>query len=385
MEPPLPLRVLYDARTVRPGMTGVGRYTYNLLAAMAADAEGPELRALFAREWAERARSDPNLRGVRILEAPVSHEAHPSGDLWLRFLAGRLVRRGEIYHGPAFVIPGGRQRFRRVVTVHDLFVFEYPEFYPARFAMWLRWAIRRACRFADRVIVPTRGVADALVRRGLAPNERVVPIAEAADATPATWEGDRPPGDLPLAQALSHRSGPIVLTVGTAEPRKDPATARRAAMALAAAGARVNWFWIGGPGAVADDTPPGLAEGAEAAGFQTVGAASGEAIRAALAEATVYVSSSRSEGFGLPVVEAMNAGCPVVLSDIPAHREVAGDAARYFGPGDDAALTRLLLKLMADDVERERLGERARARAARFGWLSAARATRGVYRALRRG
>lgn len=376
-----PTSILYDARTVRPGMSGVGRYTLSLLGALAALPDAPPLRALFLPESLPLAQADPALAGVECLAAPVSHEAHPAGDWWLWRGVRRMIRPGELYHGPAFIIPGGAQPFARVSTVHDLFTHTHPQFYPLKFRLWLRWMTEIACRRADRIIVPAAAVRDEVLRRRLAPAERIAVCPEAPDATSAVWDAAVETKTAELSAIFADDPRPKILTVGTLDTRKDPRTARAALVALSAlTEAGPAWIWVGGPGPVPDDTPEGLRRQAEGLGFRCVGHAPGAAIRPALAAATVYVTCSRTEGFGIPVAEAMAAGCPIVATDLPIHREVAGDAAVYFPEGDAQALARALREVLASEAMREGMRERGLRRAGEFSWRRAAEETLEVYR-----
>ncbi len=393
-----PSSILMDARTIGPGMTGVGRYTYNLLWALSLVPGAPPLRVLMRRESLELARRDPVLGGMELIAAPYSHEQHPWADLWLERGLPRLLRPGELYHGPAFIAPGGRRPFPRVVTVHDLFVFTHPRYYPLRFRTWLRWAMRRACRGADRVLVPSEATADELERFGLARREKIRLTPYAPDDTPSLWDrGALGAGGMLAGLVQEGREYPLIVTVGSLEPRKDPATARHAHLGLVerldrqpvaagrqgpvpGLGRRADWLWLGGPGSLPDDSPVSLRRLAAVCGFHEVGHVPKEGVREALRAATIYVSCSRSEGFGMPLVEAMVAGCPIVASDIPVHHEVAGDAALYFPPGDAGALADILHRLLAKPALREGLAQRGLERQESFRWSRTAELTLAAYR-----
>ncbi len=398
MPQPAPSSILFDARTIGPGMTGVGRYALNLLWALSVAGDAPPVRALFRKECIEIARRDPALKNIELVEAPYGHEKHPWADWWLERTLPKTIRPGELYHGPAFIIPGGRRPFPRVVTVHDLFVFTHAQYYPWRFGAWLRWATRRACRGADRVIVPTEAVAQQLAGRALAPREKIRVIAEAPDDTNMLWDKDWTRSGGLLAGLVAETKHPLIVTVGTLDPRKDPATARAAFLELllrlkTAPGARegevvsdalrersVEWFWLGGAGALADATPDALRRRAADAGFHEVGHVPKDAIRSVLRSAAAYVTCSRSEGFGLPLVEAMVAGCPIVASDIPVHHEIAGDAALYFPAGDAEALADVLHRLLTKPALRDSLVARGLERQSDFRWSRAAELTIAAYR-----
>jgi alpha-1,3-rhamnosyl/mannosyltransferase len=362
-------------------MTGVGRAAYSLLAALARQPERPALRALFLPDSLPLARRDPNLAAVEPVEAPHSHESHPWGDLWLHRGLARIMRPGELYHGPAFLIPAGRFPNPRVVTIFDLFVITDPAAYPFKFRLWLKWTIRRACRAADRVLVPTRTIADQITQLRLAPADRIEIIPPAADTTPLAWETPHPDFD-PFVASTDPPDAVRLLTIGTLDARKDPLTARRAALEFHRdrPDTRLDWVWIGGPGPGPDPSPPELVQRAAAAGLRAVGPMAGQAVRRALARAAAYVTCSRAEGFGIPLAEAFNAGCPVIAADLPVHREVAADAALYFNPGDPAALADALRRFLDDAALQAELRERSRRRASAFDWDRSAAATLSAYR-----
>lgn len=372
-------QIIYDARCVESGMTGVGRYALNLLRHLARLEETPPIRAFFTRETAERARRDRWLQGVRIEVARFGPQSHPAGDLWTDWVLPRASTGGGVTHGPAFRVP--RRGGPHVVTIHDLFVWTMPEAYPAGFRWWLRRIIRQACREARRIIVPSQAVADQLIERQLASRERIRPIHHGPDATDAHWEGAN--GDFFPAHVLDPRI-PLLMSIGARDPRKDPATARRAMLALRERrpGTRLlpKWIWIGAAGSRSDPAPEQLKRRAREAGFVETGPLPASDVQAVLRRATALVSCSRDEGFGIPLVEAMAAGVPLVISDIAVHREVAGHAALYFPPGDVDALVRQCDRLLRDASLRRRLQAAGRDRSAGFSWERAARQTLEVYR-----
>jgi glycosyltransferase involved in cell wall biosynthesis len=385
------IRLFFDARTVEPGMTGVGRYSLNLLKSLAALNADLRIRALFNRDSVIPAGQDDALKTVEIIQAAFRHDSHPAGDFWQRFHLPRMVDEDEIYLGPAFIIPGGRQPFSRIVTIHDVAVFRYPQFFRLRFRFWLRRAIRHACRYADRIIVPSKYIADQVEQLGLAGPERVIVIAESGDPGHAGWNRETSGLGMRSSEVLRFAKEPgFFLTIGTLEPRKDPVTARRALirlteqMSVQQRHSRINWCWLGREGSPGDPTPAHLCLAASKCGFHHMGNLPDRGLRRALETTSAYVSCSRDEGFGLPLVEAMQAGCPLIVSDIPAHREVAGDAALYFAPGDWEALARLMQRILAENGLRMEYAEKASQRGTSFSWNQAAERTCRLIRSVSR-
>lgn len=394
-------RAFFDARVVRPGMTGVGRATLELLRALAALARKGELelRALVLRRHLSDLAADPALEGVEPVPTDHDPESHPGGDWALETSLARLARAEEVWHGPAFVVPGGSRSFARVVTIHDLCAFERPRDQSFAFGTYLRWRVRRSLRSCDAAIAPTLAVAEAVRRRfprlaGEPPDPFVRAIHEApVERGIAAWESPADPagpagaggfGALEPLLPIGAPAGPLFVSIGPVERRKDPATAARAFALVARESPAARWVWIGRPGHRADEIRaevaralgPGVAER-----FHFVGARPSDQVERAMRDATAFVYPSLDEGFGLPPLEAMRAGTPVVVSDIPPLRETCGGAAGTFPPGDPAALAERLRELLRD-TEEARLAriERGRLRAARFDWARAARETLETYR-----
>ncbi len=376
------INIFFDARTVEPGMTGVGRYSLNLLKSLAALDSDLRIRALFNRDSINYARQDKALNFIDLIAAPVRHDSHPAGDFWLRYRLPRVVDNHEIYMGPAFIIPGGDQPFFRIVTIHDVGVFTHPRFFRLRFRVWLRQAIRRACRDADRIIVPSRYVSGQVDALGLAEPGQLTVIGESGDPGHPCWHRGSPDSDMQTEEITGLSAGSACfLTVATHEPRKDPTTACRALIHMSqqmkdrGVCLKTKWFWIGGEGPFGDPSPDEIRQDANACGFHRMEDLADTSLRTVFRSALAYVSCSLDEGFGLPLVEAMQAGLPMIVSDIPAHREVAGDAALYFRPGDWIGLARLMLRIQTENPLRVKYAHRSRVRGSAFSWKCTAEQT----------
>lgn len=236
-----------------------------------------------------------------------------------------------------------------VVTVHDVSFARQPALMPVRDRTVFRFAVRRAVRRAQRVItVSERTRQDLLAVYGLPP-ERVVVTPNGVDPAFAPGEG--------------HDS--YALFVGAIQRRKDPLAA--------AAGARGAGLRLVAVGPRKDER---LARELETAGADVRGYVDKEALATLYRRAACLVLPTRYEGFGLPVLEAMASGTPVVAAPDPAVREVAGDAAVYADAGDLAAAIERAL------ADRARLVAVGLERARRFTWEETARRTLAVYLAV---
>lgn len=219
---------------------------------------------------------------------------------------------------------------------------------------WLPELVGRGLRAADRVIAPTRAYAEATARRYALP---VTPVAVHNGRTP-----------LPLPEAPPFEGA---LTVGRLwDEVKDSATLDAAAALLDA-----PFVAIG-----ATRAPHGAT--VTPAHLQTIGPLPTDEIARWLSRRPVFVSAARFEPFGLAVLEAAQAGCPLVLSDIPTFRELWDGAATFVTPGDAPGFAGAIRTLLADPARHASQGETARQRAARYTPAAMAAQMSGIYRAL---
>jgi glycosyltransferase involved in cell wall biosynthesis len=183
------------------------------------------------------------------------------------------------------------------------------------------------------------------------------------------------------ARRLGLPDGPFVLSLATLEPRKGLDVLIRALAQPTAPD--VPLLIIGQPGwGGVDPAQMARAEGLPDGRVRALGRLPDADLAAALSRATALVVPSRAEGFGLPVLEAMQAGTPVVCSTDPALAEVGGDAVRTTPIGDAPALAEALAEVLADPALREAMAERGRTRAAGYTWERTALALWELYRSL---
>lgn len=247
-----------------------------------------------------------------------------------------------------------------VSTVHDMAIFDTPWAFPRARVAGERVLARLALRRADAVVAVSAFTADrvkALVGR------------EAAVVHSAPGPGMLPPTPEEVARVRGAYRLPqcFALHVGNIEPRKDLATltaaCRSAGLALVLTG---HTLW-------GHRAPEGTVE---------VGHVPDADLPGLYGAATVVGYASRYEGFGLPPVEAMACGAPVVSTPVPAVVEVAGDGVETFRPGDVDGLTATLRRLLCDEDHRVELAERGRRRVGELSWARTAADTADVYRSL---
>ncbi len=352
---------------------GIHRYILHLLRALPVTAPGWQLMAFVGDR---RFRPPPGLQ-VRYSRWPT---ANPWGRiLWEQGLQPWVIRRERLHllHALAYVTPVIAP-CPTVVTVHDLSFVRYPEAFRPLNRLYLRVMTRRSVFRARRIITDSRSTQNDLVTLWGVSADRI-------SVVPIGVEGDYRPAPAAEVEAFRrHRGLPdrFVLYLGTLEPRKN-VTAAIAAFArwVQATGDRKTWLVVAGAKGWYYQTvfarvqALGLADRVLFPGY--VPAAE---LPAWYRAAEVFVYPSLYEGFGLPPLEAMACGTPVITSNTSSLPEVVGDAALLVDPYDVEAIAEALARLLEDEELRQRLREAGLARARQFSWERTARETLAAYR-----
>lgn len=295
------------------------------------------------------------------------------GHLWEqlvlpRRLAGELLW-SPVHSGPVAYAP-------QVVTVHDVVPLEHPEWLAARFARWYRWMLPRLLQRAERLIAVSGFTRNRIVASlGIDPERiEVIPLGVNPRFVPVGADAIER-----MRAALGLGERPYFLSLGSLEPRKNlaglldawqralPGLPTDLQLVVAGAAGRSAVFGRGArsewpsrciaPGRVDDHWLPALYSGADC-----------------------FAYLSHYEGFGLPPLEAMACGTPVLVSDIDVFREISGDAALRAAPGDPNAIAEALVRIAGSPELGQQYAELGRARAAQYRWSETARATAEVLR-----
>lgn len=370
------MRIVLDVRTISDHFPGIGRYTYHLADALRACLGDNEL-VLLHNPAQENTRYDVAALvaapGVRLAETA----ARPFSPGEQLRLPGQL--RGlapGVSHYPYYVLPYLAPR-PKVVTIHDVIPLRFPQYFSLRQRLLYRLATALALASAARVICVSAATRDdVLARFAVRPDKvSVVPEGVAPQFRPCAPDEvahvraryglperyvlylgiNKPHKNLPLlvdAYARLDDPPPLVLA-GREDPRYPQARRRVELLGLRE---RVSF-----PETIADEDLPGVYSGA-----------------------LVFAFVSQYEGFGLPPLEAMACGVPVVCSTTPALQEVTGSAAVSVDPGDRDAVAATLERVLADGALRADLRARGLARAAEYTWERTAAETMKVYDQARR-
>jgi len=357
------VQALLDYRPALRARTGVGEYVHQTALALAATAAPGDHVAVFSSSWKDRLTSPGAGIEARDAGVPVrllNFAWHRLGAPPIEWLAGRA----DVVHSPTpMLIPS--RRATRVVTVHDLFFLDHPEATAAEVRRdYASLAIRHAQR-ADLVVTVSNTVGAQVVQRMDVDPERVVICPNGAP----DWTARRA---VPAA-------GPVIC-VGTLEPRKNIAGLLDAWERLLTGGLRVPLLLAGGAPTSADALLARLLQPPLAGVVQHVGYLDHADRQRFYAAARLLVMPSFDEGFGLPAVEAMAAGVPVVLARRGALPEVGGEAAVYVDPDDPQTLADEVASLLADPSRLESMRVAGIARSRLFSWTASAERLWRAYR-----
>lgn len=375
------MRIALDVSAVPSRPVGAGVYTVELARHLAR-------RADVALELV--ARVGDGTRWRTIAPGVPVHAAvpgpRPARLAWEQVEAARLARRirADVWHGPHYTMPA-RAPVPAVVTIHDMTFFDHPEWHERAKVLYFRRMMRMSARRAAALVCVSRHTANRL-REVLAPAADVVVAHHGVDHArfhPASPDGAGAGDDL----ALLARHGvtpPYVAFVGTLEPRKDVPTLVAAFARVARSHPDLRLALAGGDGWGLAEIRDAIERSRAATRIVRTGYLPDDVVPALYRRAAVVAYPSREEGFGVPALEALACGAPLVTTTGSALEEVVGGAALLVPPHDVDALARALHEVLDDPARAAALRAAGPERARSFTWEASVDTHVDVYRRVAR-
>lgn len=376
------MKILVNGTSLLAPLTGIGQYVRHLFSAMTCLPK-TEIHTYYGRRFE---------LGFRLPSPDTAQTMQHAYGVWRRFLphsralrwtverrlfawGARGFSRDCLYHEPGFLaLPHSGPL---VVSVHDLSCFDHPEMHPAERVRLMRRELPTSIKRADRVIVISESTALALRRWFDVPPERISITHLAADRR----YRPRPEASLvaPLA-GLDLQPGGYLLSVGTLEPRKNLRALFEAYAGLPESLRRRFPLAVAGMSGWHHEEAMRASERLIARGeLRLLGYVPDALLPKLYAGAAAFAYPSRYEGFGLPPLEAMASGAPVITSNATSLPEVVGDAGLMVDPDDVDGLRAGLLRLLDDRTLADDLARRGLERSRCFDWQRCARETRAIY------
>jgi glycosyltransferase involved in cell wall biosynthesis len=370
------LSVSLDVTAVPDQPAGAGRYTIDLATALAAR---DDVAVTFVARRDDGARWHALGSDVEVAAAAPARRPLRLG--WEQVRLPRVLRglAVDVHHGPHYTMPEWA-RVPKVVTIHDLTFFDHPEWHVRAKVPFFRRAIRVAARHADAVVCISRTTAE-LLREKCSPLAPVHVVPHGVDLERFTTAPLDPAADDVLLAGLGVRP-PYVLFVGTIEPRKDVATLVRAFDRVAGVHRDAQLVLAGGEGWGTAPVDAAVAGARHGDRVVRTGYVPDAAVPALLRRAAAMAYPALEEGFGLPALEALACGAPLVTTSGSAMEEVAGAAALLMEPGDTDGLAAALDMLLRGDAGLEARRRRGLEIAARHTWAASAEGHVEAYRSV---
>ncbi|MDR0576565.1 MAG: glycosyltransferase family 4 protein [Candidatus Accumulibacter sp.] len=372
------IRAGINATALLSPRTGIGKYVFMLGREFLSSAEiDPSF--FYAKHWSNALREE-SLPHVELIKAckkyiPCAYALSRIA-MQARFSAGMRSRSLDIYHEPNYLA----YRFNgpTVITVHDLSWIRHPETHPVDRIRAMNRYFPRSLERASAIITDCQFVRKELIEAFGAPPDRIFPVSLGVSPLFRPVSSERA---TPVLAESGLEFGKYFLSVGTIEPRKNLTTTLEAfsklrpeiqkSHPLALVGMK-GWL-IGG---IEAKIRPLLEKGV----VKVLGYVPDQQMPALYSGATAFLFPSLYEGFGLPPLEAMACGTPVIVSDSSSIPEVVGDAGVLFDPRDVDGIAGAMTRALDDAAWRERLSGLGIERAAGFSWKRTADETIKVYR-----
>lgn len=369
-----PPTVAVDLRALVPPPTGIGVYTRSLLESLARGGTGHYVG------WSHKP-----VRGAEALEdlgVELETQWAPLGFLWQQLRVPRRLQREDVdvFWSPLMTLPWSLP-VPGVVTVHDLTVLSHPRMHTAKVRLTILPLLRRTLRQAAAVVAISQATAEDVQRYCPEVKERLEVVYNGVDGLfrPGT------PEEIAATRREIGCPGGYLFYAGTLEPRKNVGAILDAWEALRREKPETPPLVLAGAPGWRNEELMERIGGLEGRGLQNLGRVPRQRLLRLYQGASVFIYPSHYEGFGLPPLEAMACGVPVVTSNVSSLPEVVGDAGLQVPPGSPQALAEAVGGILENPGLRRRLQAAGPRRARRFSWDRAAREMEHIFRRVAAG
>lgn len=362
---------------------GIGRYTRELVKAVTS-LDGQTAYQLFSARPPENPPvPNPLPRGKNV-----SHTPAPLGEKWLyrfwyrlrwplpvQWITGRL----DLFHSPDFVLPPVWGKIPTLLTVHDLSFAHYPQVYTPALLKYLNSVVPWSVQRATHILADSEATKEDLVKLWRTPENKITVLYSGVDNHFAPVTDEKLLAE--MRQRYNLGAEPYILTVGTVQPRKNYQMLIRA-FAPIARRQHHNLVIVGGKGWLYDDILQEVERQKLTGRVIFTNFVQDEDLSTLYSGATLFALPSLYEGFGLPLLEAMACGVPVVSSQTSSLPEVAGRAAVLLPPHHELAWTETIQHLLDEPLQRAQMVTEGFMQAKQFTWRRSAQQLLGVYQKL---
>ena len=371
------MRIAIDLSPVVHKKAGLGRYTSTLAEQLVTQDMADEFIA-FTHGRFDASALSPILRPLPHTNIPLDARPWRMG-VWVAHALGvamdRWLPRADVFHATEHLLPPLKNA-RTVFTLHDLIFQFFPEYHLPLNRWFLTHAMPHFLRRADAIIAVSECTKrDAMRFYNIAP-EKITVIYEGVN--PALHRVDDP-ARVAEIRARYAKHQPYLLFVGTIEPRKNISALVDALKILCARGFPHRLLIVGRKGWLYQPTFDHVQETGMSDAVDFLDFVPDDDLSVLLSGCDAFVFPSLYEGFGLPPLEAMACGAPVICSNTSSLPEVVGDAALLVNPRDATEIANAIARVLTDSQLRDELRAKGFAQAAKFSWERAARETLAVY------
>ncbi len=373
------MRVVLDAQALLEPLAGIGRVVSNLIPALAQVDPGSRFDLYYGASLRRRIERLPRFDAANLQPMLIRFPGklfRPLTERMNILPVGFCFRHADVFHGLNYYVPGGIG-CPSLVSIYDMSCWKFPHCFTPRRLKDILGKVKRAVRNADRIVTGSESARRDIVEELGVERDRVtvVPLGVSEDFKPEPG-----PEELERVRGKYRLPERYVLTVGTLEPRKNIALLVRAFRAAGLDGATL--VICGHQGWMQEEFAKELGEASGRGEVVLAGPVDDADLPAVYAGARLFAYPSLYEGFGLPPLEAMACGVPVVSSGSSSLPEVLGEAGLLVDPRDEDAWVKALRVLWQDEARLAEMREAGLERAAGFSWMRSAEMMLEVYGAL---